>query len=113
MYGFWRLGVNPAPSKGAVCVSNGLATATSTNEKNVAIPANTGTTQAVRSRRCSEPAGVVVGGERADGERVDGQPEGDDEGRAPEVGHQLAGVLDVYLEGHFVRMSVPASRPAP
>ena len=29
MYGFWRLGVMPAPSAGAACVANGLATATS------------------------------------------------------------------------------------
>ena len=50
MYGFCRLGVSPAPSSGAVCVSNGLATATSTNAKNVAIPPSTGTTHAVRSR---------------------------------------------------------------
>ena len=50
MYGFCRLGVRPAPSTGAVCVPNGLATATSTNAKNVAIPPSTGTTQATRSR---------------------------------------------------------------
>ena len=50
MYGFWRLGVSPAPSIGAVCVPNGLATATSTNAKKVAMPPSTGTTQAVRSR---------------------------------------------------------------
>ena len=50
MYGFCRLGVSPSPSNGAVCVPNGLATATSTNEKNVAMPPITGTTHAVRSR---------------------------------------------------------------
>ena len=50
MYGFCRLGVSPAPSTGAVCVSNGLATATSMNAKNVAIPPSTGTTHATRSR---------------------------------------------------------------
>ena len=33
MYGFWRLGFRPAPSAGAVCVANGVATATSRNEK--------------------------------------------------------------------------------
>ncbi len=50
MYGFCRLGVRPAPSTGAVCVANGLATATSMNAKNVAIPPSTGTTQTTRSR---------------------------------------------------------------
>src|SRR5438270_8271195 len=50
MYGFCRLGVRPAPSTVAVCVSNGLATATSTNAKNDAMPPSTGTTHAVSSR---------------------------------------------------------------
>ena len=50
MYGFCRLGVSPAPSRGAACVPNGLATATSTKAKNVAMPPRTGTTQAVKSR---------------------------------------------------------------
>ena len=50
MYGFWRLGVMPAPSAGAACVANGLATATSRNAKNVDTAPNTGTTQTMRSR---------------------------------------------------------------
>jgi hypothetical protein len=50
MYGFCKLGVRPAPSTGAVCVSNGLAIATSTNPKKVAMPPSTGTTHATRSR---------------------------------------------------------------
>ena len=50
MYGFWRLGVIPAPSAGAGCVANGLATATTRNAKNVATAAKTGTTQTMRSR---------------------------------------------------------------
>jgi hypothetical protein len=51
MYGLRRLCVSPAPSNDAVCVSNGLETATSTNAKNVAMPPKIGTTHAVRSRR--------------------------------------------------------------
>ena len=50
MYGFCRLGVSPAPSTGAVCVPKGLATATRTKAKKVAIPPSTGTTHATRSR---------------------------------------------------------------
>ncbi len=50
MYGFWRLGVMPAPSAGASWVANGLATATTRNAKNTATAANTGTTQTMRSR---------------------------------------------------------------
>ena len=42
MYGFCRLGFSPAPSAGAACVANGLATATSRNEKNDATPAKHG-----------------------------------------------------------------------
>ena len=43
MYGFCRLGFSPAPSTGAICVSNGLETATSMNAKNVETPPSTGT----------------------------------------------------------------------
>src|SRR5215510_14073800 len=50
MYGFWRLGVMPAPSVGAAWVAKGLATATRRNAKNVETAANTGTTQTMRSR---------------------------------------------------------------
>ncbi len=50
MYGFWRLGLRPSPSAGAVCVSNGLATKTSMNEKKIAVPPSTGVTQARSSR---------------------------------------------------------------
>ena len=191
MYGFCRLGVRPAPSTGAVCVSNGLATATSMNAKNVAIPPSTGTTQAVRSRSSRRLSGdreravagqdeqpeqqrsllpaperaqrvrrrqrrgscatrrttnekswrtsavastaaatsvepklqksalraesasrrrFVTRGDRAGDERVDRQPEADDERRAAEVGHQQLRLrrrgLAVYFDGHFVRMSV-------
>ena len=49
MYGFCRLGLSPAPSTGAACVSNGLETATSMNAKKTATPPSTGTTQATRS----------------------------------------------------------------
>src|SRR5215213_6583437 len=51
MYGFWRLGVRPAPSTGRGCVPNGLEPATRMNAKKVATPPTTGTTQATRSRR--------------------------------------------------------------
>ena len=50
MYGFWRLGVMPAPSGGATWVANGLATATRRNEKNTETPAKTGTTHTTRLR---------------------------------------------------------------
>ncbi len=50
MYGFWRLGFIPAPSRGAACVAKGLATATTRNAKNDAIAPKTGTTQTIRSR---------------------------------------------------------------
>ena len=49
MYGFWRLGLRPAPSVGATCVPNGLETATSMNAKKLATSASTGTTHATRS----------------------------------------------------------------
>ena len=49
MYGFCRLGISPAPSTTRVCVTNGLATATSMKLKNVAMPPITGTTQTIRS----------------------------------------------------------------
>src|SRR5215204_6275626 len=44
MYGFWRLGLSPAPSAGATCASNGLETTTSMKAKNVATRPRTGTT---------------------------------------------------------------------
>ena len=50
MYGFCRLGLRPAPSSGATCVSNGLATTTSKNENPTATAASTGVTQTTRSR---------------------------------------------------------------
>jgi hypothetical protein len=50
MYGFWRLGVKPSPSRGAGCVANGVETATSRNAKNVPTAPSTGTTQATSSR---------------------------------------------------------------
>ena len=40
----------PAPSTGAACVANGLATATTRNAKNVDTAAKTGTTHTMRSR---------------------------------------------------------------
>ena len=40
----------PAPSAGAAWVTNGLATATRRNAKNVETAASTGTTQTMRSR---------------------------------------------------------------
>src|SRR6188508_2066578 len=59
MYGFWRLGLSPAPSAGASCVSNGLETATSMNAKNVATRPRIGTAHGSRSgalRRLSATA---------------------------------------------------------
>ena len=50
MYGFWRLGLSPAPSAGAAIVSNGLETATRSQVKPTAIPPSTGVTQTTRSR---------------------------------------------------------------
>ena len=61
MYGFWRLGLRPAPSVGATCVANGLETATSMNAKKLATRASTGTTHATRSaavRRARATASV-------------------------------------------------------
>src|ERR671933_65539 len=49
MYGFCRLGFRPAPSAGAVCVANGLETATSMNAKKVDTAPSTGTVHATRS----------------------------------------------------------------
>ena len=49
MYGFWRLGLRPAPSAGATWVANGLETATSMKAKNVVTRPSTGTTHARRS----------------------------------------------------------------
>jgi hypothetical protein len=59
MYGFWRLGFSPAPSAGAVCVTNGDATATSRSAKKVMTPPSTGTDHATISgarRRFSRTA---------------------------------------------------------
>src|SRR5512133_429411 len=76
MYGFWRLGLSPAPSAGAACVANGLETATSMKAKKVATRPRTGTTHGsssgaerrlsataaaekpvrIRSQRSSEPS---------------------------------------------------------
>ena len=49
MYGFWRLGLSPAPSAGGTWVANGLETATSRKLKKTATPPSTGTTHAERS----------------------------------------------------------------
>ena len=59
MYGFWRLGLSPAPSAGAAWVANGLETATSVNAKNVITPPRIGTAHGRRlaaDRRASETA---------------------------------------------------------
>ena len=50
MYGFCRLGFRPAPSAGAVCVVNGLATKTSRSAKKLATPPMIGTVQGSTSR---------------------------------------------------------------
>src|SRR5919202_795357 len=50
MYGFCRLGLRPAPSAGASCVANGLATNTSSSAKNVPTAPSVGTTHASTSR---------------------------------------------------------------
>ena len=51
MYGFWRLGLSPAPSAGAAWVANGLETATSMNAKNVITPPRIGTAHGRRLAR--------------------------------------------------------------
>src|SRR2546423_11472559 len=59
MYGFWRLGLSPRPSAGAVCVAKGLATKTRSSAKNDATPPRTGTVHgrtSVVSRRLSVTA---------------------------------------------------------
>src|SRR3954470_23490979 len=59
MYGFCRLGLSPAPSRGAACTSNGLETKTSRKAKKVATPPSTGTVHGSRRRirlRFSETA---------------------------------------------------------
>src|SRR5205809_892283 len=53
MYGFWRLGVRPAPSAGAAARADGLATKVSTKAKKAAIAPRTGTVHGSR-RRISE-----------------------------------------------------------
>ncbi len=50
MYGFCKLGLRPAPSAGATCVANGLATKTSKTAKNVPTRPSVGTTHASTSR---------------------------------------------------------------
>src|SRR6188474_744650 len=72
MYGFWRLGVMPAPSAGATCVANGLATATRRNAKKTITAANTGTTQTTRlfaqprlSRTAAAPNAVSTSSHRS------------------------------------------------
>ena len=87
MYGFWRLGFKPAPSAGAACTANGVATTTTRNEKKTATAPTTGTTQATRSRvrRLSRHRSRSIAGQ-------DQQPE---EERsllpAPERGDRVAG----------------------
>src|SRR6476646_10415986 len=59
MYGFWRLGLRPAPCAGAACVAKGDATTTSRNAKNDATAPSTGTVHATTSgarRRLSSTA---------------------------------------------------------
>ena len=50
MYGFWRLGTIPAPSRGAGCWWNGLETKQSMKLKKTAMSPKTGTVQAISSR---------------------------------------------------------------
>ena len=50
MYGFCRLGFMPAPSAGAACVANGLATKTSRKAKKNATPATIAIVQGSTSR---------------------------------------------------------------
>src|SRR6476646_5319838 len=59
MYGFCRLGLRPAPSRGAACTSNGLETKTSRKAKKVATPPSTGTVQG-SSRRISSRFSVTA-----------------------------------------------------
>ena len=87
MYGFWRLGFSPAPSAGAGCVANGVATTTTRNAKKTATAPTTGTTQATRSR--------VPAVEQDRGRPVAGQDQQPEEERsllpAPERGDRVAG----------------------
>jgi hypothetical protein len=55
MYGFWRLGVMPLPSAGAIWVANGLSTRTTSSAKKVATPPSAGTTQATTSSPTRRP----------------------------------------------------------
>ena len=67
------------------------------------------------ARRVGETPPVRLRGERPDDERVDEQPEADDQCRAAEISHgrYADGVFAVYFDGHFVTMSCPASLPSP
>ena len=84
--------VEPAPSAGAACVANGVATTTSRKAKKTATPPSTGVTQATRSRArapVDEQGGGRVAGQ-------DQQPEQQrallpaPEGRDRVAGRQLA-----------------------
>ena len=59
MYGFWRLGLRPAPSSGAACGRTGSTTKTSRKAKNVATPPSTGTVHG-SSRRISSRLSVTA-----------------------------------------------------
>src|SRR5262245_46013212 len=65
MYGLWRLELSPSPSTGATCVLNGLATKTTSIEKNTATIPSPGTTQAT-----SPPPALRVGKAGAGAEAV-------------------------------------------
>ena len=94
MYGFWRLGLSPAPSAGATCVANGLETATSMNAKKLATRASTGTTHATRSAAVR----------RARSDRQRGQAREDEQ---PE---QQRALLAAPEGGDRVRRRQPAAR---
>ena len=97
MYGFWRLGLRPAPSVGATCVANGLETATSMNAKKLATRASTGTTHATRSAAVRRREGDRQRGQAGQDEQPEQQrallaaPEGGDRVRASAAAARVLG----------------------
>ena len=94
MYGFWRLGLSPAPSVGATCVANGLETATSMNAKKLATSGQHG----------DDPRDEVGGVSPREDDRQRGQAREDEQ---PE---QQRALLAAPEGGDRVRRRQPAAR---
>src|SRR2546422_500453 len=94
MYGFWRLGLRPAPSGGATWVAKGLETATSMKAKKAVTRPSTGTTHAMMCGPVRRPKATAAA-EKPVSTSSQRRSE-------PELGH-YALFLGVYFEGHFVR----------